>query len=236
MGRGSGPAPRSHGPAAPPSSAPVARLAGAVERELLPGLAIESVDPRDPVIVRRVPAPWEVVGAGNYAAVFAHPGDPDHVVKVYAPGRPGIDAEVEVYRRLGAHPAYSRCEHAGDGWLVLRRLRGVTLYDCVSRGIPIPDRVIRDVDDALDYARRRGLHPHDVHGRNVMMHEGRGLVVDVSDFLERERCSKWRDLKRAYSWIYRPLLRPLRLRVPHAVLDLVRAAYRLFRRALPVSS
>jgi hypothetical protein len=29
---------------------------------------------------------------------------------------------------------------------------------------------------------------------------------------------------------------PLRLRVPYAALDLVRAGYRLFRRAVPVSS
>ena len=217
-----------------------ARLAAGVERELLPALVVESVDPRDPVIARHVPAPWRLLGAGNYAAVLAHPEFPEQVVKVYAPGRPGLADEVEVYRRLGAHPAYSRCEHAGDGWLVLRRLHGVTLYDCVHRGLPIAERVIRDIDDALDYARERGLHPHDVHGRNVMMHEGRGLVVDVSDFLEREDCSKWRDLKRAYGRVYRPLLLPLvrrfGLRVPYAVLDLVRAGYRLFRRAVPFSS
>jgi len=58
--------------------------------------------------------------------------------------------------------------------------------------------------------------PHDVHGRNVMMLSGRGLVVDVSDFLDEETCSKWNDLK-AYYWLYRPLFSPFRLRVPYFV-------------------
>jgi hypothetical protein len=211
-----------------------------VERELLPALVLASVDPTDPVVVRHAPAPWRVLGCGNYAAVLAHPDHPGLVVKVYAPGRPGLAAEVHVYRRLGDHPAFSRCHASGTGkrlgYLVLRRLHGVTLYDAVHRGLPIPERVIRDVDAALDYARQRGLHPHDVHGRNVMMHDGRGLVVDVSDFLEEEDCSKWRDLRRAYYRVYRPLFMRLRLPVPHAVLTLVRRGYRLFRRVVPFSS
>ncbi|MDF1505462.1 hypothetical protein [Roseisolibacter sp. H3M3-2] len=215
-------------------SRPDADLVALVERELLPALRLESVDPRDPVVARHVPAPWRLLGAGNYAAVLVHPSHPERVVKVYAPGRPGIEAEAEVYARLGRHPAYSVCVHVGAGYLVLERLHGVTLYDAVHRGLPIPPQVVRDIDAALDHARARGLHPHDVHGRNVMMHEGRGLVVDVSDFLEREDCSKWRDLRRAYHRVYRPLLMPLRLRVPYAVLDAVRAGYRLFRRLRPV--
>ena len=207
-----------------------------VERELLPTLRVVSTDPHEPVVAQHVPAPWRLLGSGNYAAVLAHPGHPEVVVKVYAPGRPGLEAEVEVYRRLGRHPAYSECVFVGDGYLVLRRLHGVTLYDAVHRGLPIPERVIRDIDEALAYARRRGLHPHDVHGRNVMMQDGRGLVVDVSDFLEREDCSKWRDLRAAYHRVYRPLFMPLRLRIPYVVLDLVRAGYRLFRRVAPTAS
>ncbi|MDP9348072.1 MAG: serine/threonine protein kinase [Gemmatimonadota bacterium] len=201
-----------------------------VHRELLPALHIESVSPHDPVVVHRVPSPWTVLGRGNYATVLSHPEHPGLVAKVYAPGRPGLAAEREVYHRLGEHPAYSACLFAGDGFLILRRLRGTTLYDAVHQGLPIPEQAIRDIDQALDYARSRGLHPHDVHGRNVMVHGGRGLVVDVSDFLKEEDCSKWQDLRRAYYRIYRPLFMPLRLRVPYFVLDAVRLGYRLSRR------
>jgi hypothetical protein len=64
-------------------------------------------------------------------------------VKVYAPGRPGFEAEQEVYRRMGEHPAYSECVYAEDGFLVLRRLHGVTFYDAVHPGLPIPDQYRR---------------------------------------------------------------------------------------------
>lgn len=211
---------------------PIASLAHCVGQTLLPGLRLESLDPHNPVVVKAVPAPWRCLGAGNYAAVFAHPAYSEQVVKVYAPGRPGIEAEVEVYGRLGDHPAFSQCYFSQGNFLILKRLTGVTLYDALHQGLAIPPQVIRDIDAALDYARSRGLFPHDVHGRNVMQRDGHGVVVDVSDFLNSTPCRAWQDIKRAYWWIYRPLFLPLRLRVPYVLLDWVRSGYRLFRRLL----
>ena len=149
-------------------------LVDRVHRELLPRLDVKRVRKHEPVVVRRLPQPWSILGAGNSAAVLTHPRHADLVVKVYAPESTGLDDEREVYRRLEHHPAYSRCLHAGERYLILKRLRGVNLYDCVHRGIPIPEQVIHDVDNALDYARSRGLLPNDVHGRNVIMKDGRG--------------------------------------------------------------
>ncbi|MBD2230915.1 serine/threonine protein kinase [Phormidium tenue] len=213
---------------------PIQALVNRVREELLPNLHLESIDPCDPVVVRRLPAPWSCLGTGNYAAVFAHPDHPNQVVKVYAPGRPGIEAEVDVYRRLGEHPAFSQCYFSETPFLILRRLPGVNLYDSLHRGLDIPPQVIRDIDAALAYARQRGLFPHDVHGRNVMQHEGRGVVVDVSDFLNLAPDRAWQDVKRAYWWIYRPFFRPLGLRMPYFMLDWVRVGYRLFRRLIGV--
>lgn len=203
-----------------------------IYQNLLPNLQIESLDPHHPIVVHAYPPPWQVLGCGNYAAVFCHPDYPEQVVKVYAPGRPGLSEEVEVYRRLGEHPAFSQCLYADRPFLVLRRLPGITLYDCMHLGKFIPKQVIQDIDQALIYARQQGLYPHDVHGRNVMMHQGRGLVVDVSDFLHQESCSAWEDVKKAYYWFYLPVLSPLRLRFPYWMLDLVRTGYRLLRRIL----
>lgn len=205
-------------------------LTACIHQSLLPALQLESIDPHNPVVVHRVPSPWICLGAGNYAAVFAHPDYPDQVVKVYAPGRPGLDDEVEVYRRLGDHPAFSCCYFSGANFLVMKRLSGVTLYDCLYRGIAIPPQVIRDIDAALDYVQQRGLFPHDVHGRNIMQDRGRGVVVDVSDFLKVAPCRAWQDVKWAYWWVYRPVFLPLRLRIPYFLLDWVRSGYRLFRR------
>ena len=201
-----------------------------IQRQLLPGLCLHSADPHDPVHVLASPAPWRTLGCGNYAAVLLHPDHPELVVKVYAPGRSGLLQEAEVYRRIGRHPAFSQCLHVGESYLVLRRLPGITLYECLRTGIPIPVRAMADIDAALAYAVGRGLHGHDVHGRNVMLHRGRGLIVDISDFLNPEPCRAWQDLRWAYHVLYRPLIAPLRLRVPGGVLDAVRRGYRLSRR------
>ena len=203
------------------------QLIKTIHSELLPELHMESIDPHDPVVVHHLPTPWQLVGRGNYAAVVCHPNYPEVVVKIYAPSRPGFEEELEVYRRLGSHPAFSECFYGENGVLILKRLYGVTLYDCLYKGLRIPKQVIQDIDAALDYAKNRGLYPHDVHGRNVMMYEGRGLVVDISDFLHLETCHKWENLKRAYYWLYLPVFYPLRLRVPYFILDIVRKSYRL---------
>jgi hypothetical protein len=216
-----------------PQAASIDALPDLLERihsQLLPALRIHCPDPHDPVQVLKLPPPWRTVGCGNYAAVLHHPHHPELVVKVYGPGRPGLEQEAAVYRRIGPHPSFSSCFHVGDGYLVLRRLHGTTLYDCLRQGIPIPAQVIADVDAALAYATARGLHPHDVHGRNVMHHQGRGLIVDISDFLNPEPCRAWRDVRLAYRMVYRPLIAPLRLRIPGVVLDGVRRGYRLVRR------
>ncbi|WP_414619574.1 serine/threonine protein kinase [Calothrix sp. CCY 0018] len=204
----------------------VKRFVENIHIELLPKLQIESVNPHDLVKVHHIPPPWILLGTGNYAAVVHHPDFPDLVVKIYAPGRPGFEEEVEVYNRLDKHPAFSQLFYAEDGFLVLKRLYGVTIWDCVQLGIRVPKRVIKDIDKALDYAKSRSLFPHDVHARNVMMYEGRGLVVDISDFLDKEYCSKWDNVKKAYYWIYLPVIYPLKLRVPVSLLDFVRKGYR----------
>lgn len=205
-------------------------LIASIHQQLLPNLHMESIHPHNPVVVYQVLEPWRLLGIGNYAAVFYHQDYDDLVVKVYAPGRFGYGEELKVYRRLGTHCAFSQCFYAENNFLVLKRLYGTILYDCMHRGIKIPPQVIADIDCALEYARSRSLCPHDVHGRNIIMSNGRGLVVDVSDFLHEEPDTTWEDLKKAYYWLYLPLFSWHRLPLPYWSLDLVRASYRLLRR------
>ena len=201
----------------------------AVVKQLVDTVKIESLNPHNPVQVAQVPQPWELIGTGNYAAVFNHPNYNDLVVKIYAPGRSGWAEEVKVYRCLGAHQAFSECIYAEANWLILKRLHGVTLYDCMHLGLAIPRQVIQDIDLALEYAKSKGLNPHDVHGRNVMMSQGKGFVVDVSDFLDSSPCWTWKDLKKAYYWLYRPLFSWQRLPIPYWILDRIRSSYRFYR-------
>jgi hypothetical protein len=218
------------------NSAEIEHLVEKIQQELLPGLKIESIDPHDPVVVHQIPSPWQLLGTGNYAGVFYHPNYPNLVIKIYAPNRSGWAEEVEVYRRLGSHPAFSECLYAEEGFLLLKRLYGVTLYDCLHLGLKIPEQVIKDIDRALEYIRQLNLHPHDVHGRNVMMSEGRGLVVDISDFLNEEPCRAWEDLKKAYYLIYKPFFSRFPLQIPYFILELVRKSYQIFRRLVSRSN
>ncbi len=204
-----------------------------VNHELLPNLIIESIHPHDPVVVHRLPDPWKLLGVGNYAAVLHHPQYPKVVVKIYAPGRPGYQEEVQVYEQLGQHPSYSECYHFEKNYLILKRIIGITLYDCVHRGIRIPELIIHDIDKALQYAKSKGLHPHDVHGKNVMLSEGRGVLVDVSDFYKREYCNKWKDLKKAYYRVYLPYLYRYPVPIPYLILNGVRKSYRFYRKYFP---
>ena len=212
------------------------KLIASIDRELLPNLKLISIHSHNPVVVDCVTKPWQLLGTGNYAAVFYHSAYPNLAIKIYAPGREGWSEEVEVYRRLGAHPAFSKCFYARDNFLVLQRLYGTTLYDAMHRGFKISRKVIKDIDLALMYAHGRNLNPHDVHGRNVMMSsEGKGLVVDISDFLKSEPCRLWSDLKTAYTWLYIPLFSWHRSHLPYFMLDLVRGGYRTWRRWFKLS-
>ncbi|MGF1540968.1 MAG: serine/threonine protein kinase [Pleurocapsa sp.] len=203
-----------------------------IVQQLVANVEIQSINPYNPVQVEAIPHPWQLLGTGNYAAVFYHPSYSETVVKIYAPGRSGWAEEVEVYRRLGHHQAFSECYLTEPNWLILKRLHGITLYDCMHLGLKIPPQVIEDIDLALEYARSKGLNPHDVHGRNLMMSGEKGLVVDISDFLNPLPCRAWEDLKQAYYLLYLSLFSWHQLSVPYWMLDLVRNGYRLYRQIL----
>ncbi|WP_322906011.1 serine/threonine protein kinase [Paenibacillus campi] len=208
----------------------VKQFVAQITTQLIPQLQLDSTDPLEPIQVLAYPQPWLLLGAGNYAAVFTHPEYPRYAVKVYAPGKPGLEAECEVYRLLGDHPSYSTCHYAEDSFLVLKQLMGTTIYDCFQRGIFIPEQAVRDIEQAMHYARSVGLRPHDVHAKNIMLYQGRGLVVDVSDFLKQEPCRMWEDFKKAYDRVYYPIASRLLFPLPPFLLEGVRKGYQIYRR------
>ncbi|WP_194201633.1 serine/threonine protein kinase [Metabacillus mangrovi] len=201
-----------------------------IVQDLIKKVKVKSINPLDPVHVSNIPGDWRLIGCGNYAAVFEHPGFSGKIVKLYAENRKGAEKEKQVYRLLGDHPAYSVLYEAGERHLILKKLEGLTLYEALRKGKYIPERVIKDVDTALQYAIRIGLNPTDVHGKNVMMKDGRGYVIDVSDFLEDFNCPRWRDFKKAYYRLYLPLSRYRKLKVPRWILERIRKGYQKYLR------
>lgn len=208
----------------------IEKLVEVVESELLSNAQIYSEDPTDPIVAKDIPDPWKLLGTGNFAAVLCHPDYKGLVVKVYAPGRPGLKAEARVYRKIGRHKAYSECYYVGENYLILKRINGRTLYDCFKNGVYIPEQAIKDIEKALKYARKLGLYPHDVHGKNVMVVNGRGVVVDISDFYKNVYCPMWKDLKNAYYRFYLPFFSRYCVKMPSIVLETLRKGYRIYRK------
>ncbi|MBK1811166.1 serine/threonine protein kinase [Clostridium sp. YIM B02505] len=208
------------------------KIINLVENELLPLIDLKSIDIHDPVVVEHIPTGWDILGTGNYAAVLSNTDFPEYAIKVYADGRPGIEEEIEAYKRLGSHNSYSECFYYGKNFLILKRLNGITIYEAIVKGIQIPEKVIKDIDNALDYARSRNLHPHDVHFKNVMIKDGHGIVVDISDFCKAEHCLIWEHSKKAYYNIYIPLLYKLHLPIPNLLLNFIRKCYQFYKKIM----
>lgn len=201
-----------------------------IERELLPNIDLIVNCPHDPIKVINRSLTWKTIGTGNYAAVFVHYERPDWVVKVYGRNHAEIKKEIEVYKKMGKHEAYSTLYAYGDHYLVLKRLRGITLFNAAIEGVPIHESVMEDVENAINYAKSVGLNPYDVHGKNIVMNENKGYIVDISDFYKKGYCSKWHDLKKAYDKIYLTFLYRYHPPIPLFVMEAVRKGYRLYKR------
>lgn len=143
------------------------------------------------------------IGRGTDAAVFQSIYHPVYAFKVYADDQiEKIPIEKRVYEILGNSPYFSTCFGYKDHYLVLSFEKGITLYDCLLQGIPIPKQVIKDVDDAREYVRQKGLNPRDIHLKNVFLQNGRAKIIDVSEYVQPGDDLRWEHLKKAYDQYY----------------------------------
>lgn len=195
-------------------------------RDLVADVRVRSVNPRDPVHVKTHPESWRCIGVGNSAAVFQPKGYPDVAVKIYAPEFESVcEKEAGIYEQLGDNEYFPRYYGRGERFLAIEYKPGKNLYDCLLQGVEIPEQVIFDVDQAIAYAQERGLNPSDIHVKNVLVHNGRGYLVDVSDYRKSGDCDRWPDLKRAFYDYYQDLYRP-GLSIPSWVLETIRKWYK----------
>lgn len=201
-----------------------------IEEELLPNIQLKSEQPYNPLYVKNRSLSWKTIGIGNYAGVFTHHAKPNWVVKVYGRSPEDINKEIDVYKKIGIHERFSNLIAYDENYLILKKIDGITLFEALVKGVPIPRKVLEDVDDGLDYAKSVGLNPYDVHGKNVVMSGGRGFIIDVSDFYKEGYCCKWDDFKKAYQGIYQPFMLKHHPPLPYYIVDGIRKCYRLYRK------
>ncbi|PTX55141.1 hypothetical protein C8P63_12121 [Melghirimyces profundicolus] len=190
---------------------------------LIEQIEIESNPGNQPVTVRYLPDGLEEIGTGTDAVVVRHSSHPGVVFKRYAAGREKARLdEYTVYRRLGQSDYFPVCFGMEDHFLVLSYEKGPTLYDCLIEGIPIPENVIREVDEARDYVRSRGLNPRDIHLKNVLLQDGHVKLLDVSEYLKPGNDGRWDHLVQGYRLFY-PWIEGRK--IPISLIEQVKQAY-----------
>lgn len=156
-----------------------------------------------PVVICGVAKGLRCIGVGTDAAVFQSESSPKYAFKVYAEGKKDkLEAEASVYTQIGSSPYFSSCYGKDDRMLVLKYEMGPTLFDCLLQGIYVPKQAIADVEDARAYIRQMGLNPRDIHLKNIVLQNGRGKLLDVSEYIKPGNDFRWEHLKRAYEEYY----------------------------------
>lgn len=213
-------------PAGPaPSTIPVALAPDPEDVEaLLRAIRIRASASNEPIVIEHLPAPLRLLGIGTDAIAVQHPGLPERAFKVYAPETIGcLTDEYEAYRHLAGSPYFAACLGHGAFYLVLSYEAGPTLYECLVQGIPVPAQVMADVEAARDYARQVGLHPKDIHLKNVLLQGDRARILDVSKYVapgDEDRV--WDHLAEGYRRFY-PLIRGRR--IPVWMIQMVKRRY-----------
>ncbi|WP_071393636.1 serine/threonine-protein kinase [Bacillus tuaregi] len=156
----------------------------------------------------------EFVGAGRSAYVFRIKTT-EKVIKVFFPAFTEVaKEEAGIYRALQGVDDYPSLYAAGENYIVIDYLRGMTFFECLSSGHRIEPKHIKAVDDALNLARQRGLNPSDIHLRNILLTSNGDIkLIDVARFRQQKDCHQWEDLKKAYYQYYQKGLFPKKMPV-----------------------
>jgi len=166
---------------------------------------------------------FRCVGVGTDAAVFRYLDAPQYAFKVFSHDQLGkIEIEKEVYLKLGHSEYFPVCFGSGLNFLVISFEEGITLYDCLLKGIHIPEKVLQDVENARDYAFSRGLNPRDIHLKNILFYEGRVKLLDVSEYMKPGNDNRWKHLKEGYKEHYQLINGKA---IPHWIVETVRKRY-----------
>lgn len=171
--------------------------------DVIKDIQVLSTKDNNPVIIKGFSKILKCIGVGTDAAVFHIEDDTQYVYKVFSKDRlDKMEMEKNVYKLLGESAFFPVYYGTGSNFLILSYEKGITLYDCLLKGIHIPRQVIMDVEEAREYAKSKGLNPRDIHLKNILLYEGRGKLLDVSEYLKEGNDLRWNYLKKGYEEYY----------------------------------
>ncbi|MFC7392148.1 protein kinase family protein [Scopulibacillus cellulosilyticus] len=166
-----------------------------------------------------------LIGKGRSAFVFKISGE-NKVIKLFFPQFSHLaKQEAEIYDALADIPYFPKCYESGKNYIVEDFIEGKTMFQCLVEGVNITERMVQDVDTAIQSARSKGLNPSDIHLRNIIVTPGDGIkLIDVARFRQSKDCMRWRDLKKAFYFYYQKPHFPKRW--APVLLDLIGAVYK----------
>lgn len=171
--------------------------------EALKHIEIRSNLNNEPVTIEGHSDYLDCIGLGTDAAVFQIHDAPSYAVKVYAVDKTEkVTIEKNVYERIGDSKFFPTFYEDGSNFLIISYEAGITLYDCIINGIHIPEQVVQDVEEARVQLREKGLNPRDIHLKNILFHNGRVKIIDVSEYLKPGNDHRWEYLTRGYKEFY----------------------------------
>ena len=166
----------------------------------------------------------ELIGKGRSAYVFLIRGTSKVLKVFFPPHEPIAREEAEIYSLLQDNEYYPKLYDSGINYLVIDYISGNTMFECLTKGIPITEQHIRAVDEALLYAKDKGLNPSDIHLRNLFVTpDGKIKLIDVARFRQIKYCSQWNDLKEAFRVFYHKLPKK---KYPEFVLNFIAFLYK----------
>lgn len=167
----------------------------------------------------------EVIGVGKRATVFKIK-NVGKAIKVFHPKYVDVvQKEVEAYSLLSEeNPYFAKMYEYGENFVIIDYIEGYTLYECLSRGIIIEETVIKQIDEAIEYARSKGLNPSDVHVKNIILNGNQLKIIDLEGFVREGKCYRWKNLKRYYYRYYMKKWFPKK--IPLKTVDMLATSYR----------
>jgi len=166
-------------------------------------IKVFSKENNGPVSIKGKWSGLHCIGIGTDAAVFQFETFPLYAFKRFAEDKhEKYEMEIKVYSHLNNSAYFPTFYGAKNQYLILSYEPGVTLYECLVRGIHIPRGVIYDVEEARSFVRKQGLNPRDIHLKNIILHEGKAKLLDVSEYLKPDNDLRWESLRKGYEELY----------------------------------
>ncbi|MBO2532183.1 MAG: hypothetical protein CW342_04735 [Thermoactinomycetaceae bacterium] len=117
----------------------------------------------------------------------------DYAVKVFKPDA-AERKDAFLLSRLSGHASFPRVHYREEGWMIVDKVNGPTLWQALQGGEKLKGRLYDQIEEAVEYCYARGIIPDDLHLNNIMVdQEGRVKVVDVGRFFRAQQSAAHKE-------------------------------------------